>query len=261
MQLEATTSRELADYNPVEFRDSARPVSSDGGVSVLSAQFDCRLPLLTCSRVQAPTQRTLINGQAPNAPAAGRPQKYSHGFFDTEIAPLRKIYFKILIGAAVMTILVMWACLPFYCPSLPLASLSLDLQADLAFNSGCAGGSLWKAPNYAYRLKTFVVDFDNNSSLSQAVISATEASRDSKGVRLGYQIVQAGTFANLAEVQNAIHEEEAWAAIVVNSGASAALQLARETGNSSYSVSLYYSSSSLPPVPDDSSLLHRTPLL
>lgn len=97
-------------------------------------------------------------------------------------------------------------------------------------------GSLWKAPDYAYRLKTFVVDFDNNSAVSQAVIAATRASFEGPAPHLGYDYVETGRFTDISQVVDAVHQEAAWAAIVISSGAAERLRLARQTGDTTYSV-------------------------
>lgn len=40
-------------------------------------------------------------------PQGGKPQKFSHGFFDKEVAPLRAVYFKIVGMMTIVTIIVM----------------------------------------------------------------------------------------------------------------------------------------------------------
>lgn len=192
---------------------------------------------------QAPTQRTLTNSEpaAPAPPAGGRPQKYSHGLFDPEMAPLRKIYLKIVIAVAVLTILVMWACLPCAClslASLPLAPLpALTWRVLPASPLAVYWGALAHTPQYAYRLSTFIVDFDDNSAVTQAIVAATQSSMQAPPPFLGYNVVESGRFSSLADVANAVHEEEVWAAIVINRGAAEALELARQTGDASYTVS------------------------
>ncbi|KIR35936.1 endoplasmic reticulum protein [Cryptococcus deuterogattii MMRL2647] len=55
-------------------------------------------------------------GSAAAEPGAGKPklEKFKYGFWDTEMAMFRRIAFKILGGTIVITIVVMWLCLPFY---------------------------------------------------------------------------------------------------------------------------------------------------
>jgi len=42
-----------------------------------------------------------------DVPPGEKPQKFSHGFFDKEVAPLRAVYFKIVLSMTLVTILVM----------------------------------------------------------------------------------------------------------------------------------------------------------
>jgi hypothetical protein len=131
----------------------------------------------------------------------------------------------------------MWICLPLVPRRLPLAPACKADGSPTHRYCSLYWGSLWKAPDYAYRLKTYVVDFDNNSAVSQAVIAATGASLEGPAPHLGYDFVEAGRFADISQVADAVHQEQAWAAIVISSGAAERLQQARQTGDATYTVS------------------------
>ncbi|GFZ47651.1 hypothetical protein JCM24511_05397 [Saitozyma sp. JCM 24511] len=152
----------------------------------------------------------------PGGPPGGKPQlkKFSYGFWSPELAMLRSIIFKILGGGTVITILVMWICLPFY------------------------WGSLWKSNRYTNKLTVRVINRDSGSIgsfVSSALLNQTN---------LKYFYTSVTEFPTDAEVENDIVEEGAWAAIVVQPGVTANLLTARQTGNSSWNgtsaVHVYY---------------------
>lgn len=135
------------------------------------------------------------------------PTRYKHDFWDPEMAPLRKAAFKILGGGAGISIIIMWLALPLY------------------------WGSLWLSNDFTQNLNVMIVDLDGGfigSGVSSALLSSQQ---------LGYYV-------STSDPIDAILHEEAWAAVVINAGATAALQTARTSGNSSYmgtsAVSVYY---------------------
>ncbi|KAL7414561.1 hypothetical protein BDY24DRAFT_385658 [Mrakia frigida] len=175
-------------------------------------------PFLPRSRLSSSSLQS--DDVVENVPVGGRPQKFSHGFFDPEVAPLRKVYFKIVGMMAIVTILVMWACLSFY------------------------WGSLWAQKEHAYRLKTCVVDYDNDSLVSRAVITAIDASNAGPPPHLGWQVVSGEQYDSVEKIEALLVDEKAWAAVVIHAGAEASLLAARQIGNASYvgtsAVSAYY---------------------
>ncbi|GFZ51748.1 hypothetical protein JCM24511_09516, partial [Saitozyma sp. JCM 24511] len=153
---------------------------------------------------------------APSASAADKPKlkKFSHGFFDPEMASFRKLAFMILGKAAVISILVMWSCLPFY------------------------WGSVWKADRYTNKLTVRVIDRDGGA-VGQSVTSGMLAQ-----TKLRYFQSSVTVFPSDAVVAKDIVEEGAWAAIVIQPNVTAKLIAARQSGNASYdgssALQVYY---------------------
>ncbi|KAG8729317.1 hypothetical protein FRC11_009069 [Ceratobasidium sp. 423] len=145
------------------------------------------------------------------------PEKFAHTIFDPKIAPLRKIYTKIILMTLVLTIIMMWICLPVY------------------------WGSLARSANHAPSLKTWVIDADGGE-IGQAVVQGLLATTQSGTKQhLGWVQVSSDYAENVGV---AIVDEQAWGAVVVNAGATARLAAARASGNSSYNpasaISFYY---------------------
>ncbi|ADV22219.1 endoplasmic reticulum protein [Cryptococcus gattii Ru294] len=165
---------------------------------------------------KATNNLTPAAGSAATEPGAGKPklEKFKYGFWDTEMTMFRKIAFKILAGTIVITIVVMWLCLPFY------------------------WGSLWKSNRYTNKLTVRVIDRDGGEigqTFSQGLLSQTN---------LNYFATDPSEFPTAADVAHDIVEEGAWASIVINAGVSDALLSARENGNSSWNglsvIDVYY---------------------
>ncbi|CAE7139566.1 unnamed protein product [Rhizoctonia solani] len=145
------------------------------------------------------------------------PQKFAHTIFDPRIAPLRKVYTKIIVMTLVLTIIMMWICLPVY------------------------WGSLARSANHAPSLKAWVIDQDGGE-IGQAVVQGLLATTQSGTKQhLGWVQVAADY---VEDVGAAIVDEQAWGAVVVNAGATARLAAARASGDSSYSpasaITFYY---------------------
>ncbi|KAL7419022.1 hypothetical protein Q5752_006707 [Cryptotrichosporon argae] len=149
--------------------------------------------------------------------AAQKPRldKYSYHFFSPEMKMFRGIVFKILGVTVVITILVMWACLPLY------------------------WGSSWKSGVYTDRLTVRVIDNDGGavgSYVSSALLAQTN---------LKYFVTSPTEFPTTAALEDDIVNEGAWAAVVVNAETTAGLAAARATGDAAWrangSISVYYS--------------------
>ncbi|KAG9019841.1 hypothetical protein FRB90_003430 [Tulasnella sp. 427] len=152
------------------------------------------------------------------------PVKYQHSFWDPEIAHLRKVYIKMIVAATVLMILMMWFTLPVY------------------------WGSLGETTQHVPHLKGWVINRDGDGALGQTIIQAFEANSQGQGVppkqHLTWTVIDPSQFPTDEDVGNAIVDEQAWAAVVVNEAATQALINARSTGNSSYNplsaISFYY---------------------
>ncbi|GBE80924.1 predicted protein [Sparassis crispa] len=80
------------------------------------------------------------------------------------------------------------------------------------------------------KLEVFVVNFDDDSLGSQ-VVDAFEVSLErANHLRLIFR----DTFASIQEVRDAVYDEQAWGAVIVNAAATQRLRQALVTGNSSY---------------------------
>ncbi|CAE6533667.1 unnamed protein product [Rhizoctonia solani] len=145
------------------------------------------------------------------------PEKFAHTVFDPRIAPLRIIYTKIMVMTLALTIIIMRISLPVY------------------------WGSLARSATHASSLTTWVIDRDGGE-IGQAVVQGLLATTQTGTKQhLGWRQMDSNEVLDAAE---AVLDEKAWAVVVINSGASARLNVARMTGNSSYSptsaITLYY---------------------
>ncbi|KAG8686442.1 hypothetical protein FRC08_012504 [Ceratobasidium sp. 394] len=153
-------------------------------------------------------------GPGTRSPA---PEKFAHTVFDPKIAHLRAIYIKIMGMTLVLTIIMMWICLPVY------------------------WGSLARSATHAPSLKAWVIDRDGGE-IGQAVVQGLLATTQTGTKQhLGWRQVPAD---HVSDVGDAIVDEQAWAAVVVNANASARLAAARASGDSSYNpmsaITFYY---------------------
>ncbi|KAG9047508.1 hypothetical protein FS837_002093 [Tulasnella sp. UAMH 9824] len=160
--------------------------------------------------------------QAPTGP-----RKFQHGFWDTEVAHLRKMYFNILGMTVVLLIVAMWLFFSLY------------------------WGSLGETAQHVPNLKGYVINRDGSVGdglLGQAIVAAFEANSRGEGVpekqHLTWTVVDSSYLASNEDVAHAVVEEEVWAAVVVNSDATSILTSARSSGNSSYdprtAITFYY---------------------
>ncbi|GAB1526159.1 hypothetical protein RhiTH_009325 [Rhizoctonia solani] len=145
------------------------------------------------------------------------PEKFAHTIFDPKIAHLRKLYMKIILATLALTVTIMWICLPVY------------------------WGSLARSNTHAPSLKTWVVDRDGGEvgrTVVQGLLATTQSGTKQ---HLGWIEVPGDHVDNVGE---AIVDEQAWGAVVINPGASAALATARTVGNSTYNpmtaITFYY---------------------
>ncbi|GHJ85140.1 hypothetical protein NliqN6_1542 [Naganishia liquefaciens] len=168
-----------------------------------------------------------VAGQS--APSIGPPfNKYGHKFFDPEIAPIRKVVYKILFPFVGLLTIVMWLALPLY------------------------WGSFWQANSHSENLTVMILNRDSSStaSLGSAIVSAGLANRNgsttngSKVGRLGFYEGDLAEYPDEESVKHAVLENDIWGVVVVNTDVTARLQTARETGDSSYNprsaISFYY---------------------
>ncbi|KAF8596973.1 hypothetical protein BDV93DRAFT_500004 [Ceratobasidium sp. AG-I] len=145
------------------------------------------------------------------------PEKFAHTIFDPKIAHLRKIYTKIMGMTLVLTIVMMWICLPVY------------------------WGSLAHSSTHGPSLETWIIDRDGGE-IGQAVVQGLIATTQS-GTKQHLGWVQLAPD-QVLDVPEAIVEEHAWGALVINEGASARLSAARASANASYNpseaITFYY---------------------
>ncbi|KAG9047650.1 hypothetical protein FS837_001778 [Tulasnella sp. UAMH 9824] len=161
------------------------------------------------------------------AQAPAGPRKFQHGFWDAEVAHLRQIYFKILGMTVILLVVAMWLFFSMY------------------------WGSLGETSQHVPKLKGYVINRDGTAGeglLGQAIVAAFEANSRGEGVpenqHLTWTVVDSSSLPSNDDVAYAVVDEEVWAAVVVNSDATALLNSARSSGNSSYdprtAVIFYY---------------------
>ncbi|WVF69967.1 hypothetical protein IAT40_004752 [Kwoniella sp. CBS 6097] len=146
-------------------------------------------------------------------------EKFKYGFFSPEMKMFRQLAFKILGGTVVITIIVMWLCLPLY------------------------WGSLWKANKYTDKLTVRVIDRDGGQigqTVSQGLLQQTN---------LRYFETSPSELPDEIAIEDDIVNEGVWATIVINSGASNNLVTARQNGDASYNsssaIGVYYAQARL----------------
>ncbi len=93
-------------------------------------------------------------------------------------------------------------------------------------------GALWKVPDH--KLIGWVVDLDGGS-IGSAVSSSLLADT-SRSATVAWRTFTAGS---AAEVSNLISEQKAWVAVVINRGASTALENANTSYNGTQAVTVF----------------------
>lgn len=131
------------------------------------------------------------------------------------MSPFRKIVFKILGSGTILTIIIMWLTLPAY------------------------WGSLWLSNVYTNNLGVRIVDYDGGA-VGTAVIQGLLQHTG----QLGYFVSSASEWPSAQGVIDSMLDEQEWAAITINSGATASLLSARQNGatgyNGSSAITVYY---------------------
>ena len=74
-------------------------------------------------------------------------------------------------------------------------------------------GSLWVQKENAHRLRAWVIDYDNNSAVSQAVFTAIDASNAGGFPHLGWEVVTGEKYSTIDKVRDLLVDEKAWAAV------------------------------------------------
>ncbi|WVQ76067.1 hypothetical protein IAR50_005704 [Cryptococcus sp. DSM 104548] len=153
---------------------------------------------------------------AAGTPGGQKPalEMFAYNFWDPEMAPFRKITFKILGMTVLITTIVAWLCLPVY------------------------WGSLWKSNKYTDKLTVRIINRDSGpigSTITSSLLTQTN---------LKYFTSPASDFPTNDNVAHDVVEEGVWGAIVINAGVSEGLVAARENGLASWigseAVDVYY---------------------
>ncbi|KAL0572822.1 hypothetical protein V5O48_009150 [Marasmius crinis-equi] len=135
---------------------------------------------------------------------------FSASFTDKRLGLARSIYFKALIGGTFALTIVMFAVFSIY------------------------WGALWKTP--AHALQGWVVDFDQSNignAVSQALIASSATSKTVTWKTMSSSDFPGGNI----DVANKVVDEKVWVAVVINSGATNALNSAVASANSNYNGS------------------------
>ncbi|KAH8928050.1 hypothetical protein BT69DRAFT_1277422 [Atractiella rhizophila] len=156
---------------------------------------------------------------APASVAPERPalKKFTHNFFDPEVAHLRKIYISTLAKITVAITLLIWIYLPIYWGS----------QYNVTQHEG-----------HFENLDILIVDYDNNSPISQLIYQTFASASQGVGtpsyINLPHDKAMARYPGGTQDLANGLVEHDAWAAVVVNSGAYTSLQNALRGSNATY---------------------------
>ncbi|CAA7263441.1 unnamed protein product [Cyclocybe aegerita] len=152
------------------------------------------------------------SNDAEDVPPPPPPKWFMKNFLakgDPEVSRARKIYLKAYISGLGMVIITIFCVFSIY------------------------WGSLWKVPEHS--LRGIVVDFDGGE-IGQSVVQSLINSPPPQVVR--WRMRSPRRFPRgPVDVQNSLKENEAWAAIVINDGASANLANALLSPNGSYNGS------------------------
>ncbi|KAJ9105193.1 hypothetical protein QFC20_004328 [Naganishia adeliensis] len=218
-RLSIRSAGDLHDATPVlaNSHDRRHTSSSDG---TRAAEDD-----MSKGEKQPQMQGGIGDAGAPRGPPF---RKFGRNFFDPEIAPLRKVVFKIIIPFTTLLTIVMWTALPMY------------------------WGSFWKANTHSENLTVMILNRDSAAptSLGSTIVNAGLANKNGSTTngslvgRLGFFEGDVAEYPDEASVMHAVTEEKWWAVVVVNTDATARLQTARQTGDATYiprsAIDFYY---------------------
>lgn len=147
---------------------------------------------------------------------------YSHGFWDAELAPLRKAY---LIGLARVTFaicLLIWAVVTIY------------------------WGSLWKSSDKTPNIHAYILNRDPNGAIGQNVTNILLSTNSNPPPHLSWHSIDPNLYPTTADVEKAVAVDQvAWIFVEILSDATVALDQARTSANASWNptevVRIYYS--------------------
>lgn len=147
---------------------------------------------------------------------------YSHGFWDAELAPLRKAY---LIGIARVTFaicLLIWAIVTIY------------------------WGSLWKSTEKTPNIHAYILNRDPNGAIGQNITNVLLSTNSNPSPHLSWHSVDPNLYPTRADVEKAVAVDHvAWVFVDILTDATAALDQARTSANASWNptevVQIYYS--------------------
>ncbi|KAF8310600.1 hypothetical protein DL93DRAFT_2084400 [Clavulina sp. PMI_390] len=154
-------------------------------------------------------------------PQPPKPRVFSHSIWSSEVAKLRGVYLKAIIPTIIITIIVMWLCLPVY------------------------WGSLAHQRSYTHGLKVYLVDHDG-SDIGAAITAAVQANiANNTKYKLGWEIANPGMYPTNEDAIEGVLDEQSWMTVVVQPNATTNLIAARAMGNASYdptqAILAYYS--------------------
>ncbi|KAI0938214.1 hypothetical protein AcW1_004740 [Taiwanofungus camphoratus] len=150
-------------------------------------------------------QKTEAELQIAQRQATTRNDLYQYSWFSEQFAHYRRIAVKAWLASNIANTLIAWICLA------------------LAY-----GGYYYM--NRLHGLKIYVVDLDNNY-LGTQIVNAFQASLSQPN---HFSLIFDTAFTSNEQVQEAVYDEKAWGAVVVNPGATHNLQQALASGNASY---------------------------
>ncbi|KAG8994623.1 hypothetical protein FRB94_012637 [Tulasnella sp. JGI-2019a] len=146
------------------------------------------------------------------------PAKYLNSFWSPAMANHRKDYLKVMLPLVTMIIIMMWIVLPTY------------------------WGSLGEPISHVPNLTGYLVNYDGDGALGQAMIQAFENNTAGVGVptnaHLTWYIVDPSTMPTEQDVIHHVLEEKVWSAVVVHASATQTLVNARDNGDNTYNASL-----------------------
>ncbi|PWN31481.1 uncharacterized protein FA14DRAFT_128170 [Meira miltonrushii] len=147
---------------------------------------------------------------------------YSHGFWDAELAPLRKAY---LIGIARVTIaicILIWAIVTIY------------------------WGSLWKSSDKTPNIHAYILNRDPNGAIGQNITNVLLSTNSNPPPHLSWHSIDPNLYPTKADVEKAVAVDHVgWIFVDILTDATSALDQARTSANASWNptevVQIYYS--------------------
>ncbi|KAI0092825.1 hypothetical protein BDY19DRAFT_990504 [Irpex rosettiformis] len=149
----------------------------------------------------------------------------SYGFFSKELWRERRAYLTIVVRPLFLITILIWTCLPVF------------------------WGALSSSPKYTPSLTAWFINRDG--ARIGNTIWESFSNKSAPGLHLGWVLVKPAAAGTNEQIMNAIVQQQAWVAVVVEANATTRLSNARANGDVNYdptgAITMYYAQARLPP--------------